>query len=413
MPAVFLAFDSDMRILISSVAGWGHVHPMVPLAKAFLDRGDEVLWATAPSLCPRVEAAGLQTAPAGIEISDALKHLYQGFPEIGALPPEERPAFAFSRLFGAVLASEMLKDLLPAARDWQPSLTIGDAGELAAPLVAASLGVPHITHGFGAVLPAVRVQRAGEFVDPLWEEMGLEPRPYAGCYDHLYLDIYPPGLSSGSLSHIPHVQSLRPVPFAGETEEGLPFELDPSIPVIYVTFGTVFTQDISLLKAAVDGVGALPVQVVVTVGPAGDPESLDPRPDNVHVARYIPQTALLGRCAAVISHAGSGTFLAALSNGLPQLCLPQAADQFLNAQACAEAGVGLTLMPGSVTAESVREATLRLLNEAKFREAAERCAVEMDRMPGPDEVAEIIAGRFGGEKGELQNPERGIRTETP
>ena len=370
---------------------------MVPLAKAFLDRGDQVLWATAPSLCGRVEAAGIRTAPAGIEISDALGLMYQRFPEIGALPPEERPGFAFSRLFGAVLASEMLKDLLPAARDWRPSLTVGDAGELAAPLVAASLGVPHVTHGFGAALPAVRVQRAGEFVDPLWRAMGLAPRPYAGSYDHLYLDIYPPGLSSGSLSHIPHVQSLRPVPFAGGVEEGLPFELDPSTPVIYVTFGTVFTQDVSVLKSAVDGVGSLPVQVVVTVGPAGDPEALGPQPDNVHVARYIPQTALLGRCAAVISHAGSGTFLAALSHGLPQLCLPQAADQFLNAQACAEAGVGLTLMPGAVTAESVREAALRLLNEPQFREAAERGAVELDQMPGPDEVAEIIARRFGDE----------------
>lgn len=79
---------------------------------------------------------------------------------------------------------------------------------------------------------------------------------------------------------------------------------------------------------------------------------------------------------------------------MPQLCLPQAADQFLNAQACADAGVGLTLMPGAVTAGSVREATLRLLNEAQFREAAERGAAEMDRMPGPDEVAEIIARRF-------------------
>lgn len=383
-----------MRILVSSVAGWGHVHPMVPLARAFLDRGDEVLWATASSLCGRVEEAGIRTAPAGIEISEALTLMYERFPEIAALPPQERPGFAFSRLFGAVLASGMLQDLLPAARDWRPALTISDAGELAAPLVAASLGIPNVNHGFGAVLPAERVQRAGEFVDPLWEQMGLEPRPYAGCYDHLYLDIYPPGLSSGDLSYIPHVQPLRPVPFAGVSQEPLPFELDPALPLLYVTMGTVFTQDISVLKAAVEGAGSLQAEVVVTVGPAGDPDDLGGQPGNVHVARYIPQTALLGRCAAVISHAGSGTFLAALSHGLPQLCLPQAADQFLNAQACADAGVGLTLMPGAVTAGSVREATLRLLNEAQFREAAERGAAEMDRMPGPDEVAEIIARRF-------------------
>ena len=50
-------------------------------------------------------------------------------------------------------------------------------------------------------------------------------------------------------------------------------------------------------------------------------------PGNVHVSRVIPQSLLLPRCSAVVSHGGSGTLLAALAHGLPQVCLPQAADQ--------------------------------------------------------------------------------------
>ncbi|MDQ3675606.1 MAG: glycosyltransferase, partial [Actinomycetota bacterium] len=63
----------------------------------------------------------------------------------------------------------------------------------------------------------------------------------------------------------------------------------------------------------------------MTVGPNGDPAAFGPQPPRVVLERYIPQTLLLPVCDVVASHAGSGTVLAALAHGIPQLCLPQAA----------------------------------------------------------------------------------------
>ncbi len=60
---------------------------------------------------------------------------------------------------------------------------VNDAAELAAPIAAAAVGVPHVTHAFGALLPEVRVRRAGEDVAALWRAEGLEPRPYGGVLD--------------------------------------------------------------------------------------------------------------------------------------------------------------------------------------------------------------------------------------
>lgn len=132
------------------------------------------------------------------------------------------------------------------------------------------------------------------------------------------------------------------------------------------------------------------VRVVVTVGPEGDPAAFGLLPDNVSVHRYVPQTELLPRCSLVVSHAGSGTFLAALDHGLPQLCLPQAADQFGNAQQCAAAGAGLQLRPGGVTRESVREAAAQLLNDERFRMGAQRIRTELASMPLPAHVVPLI-----------------------
>ena len=67
------------------------------------------------------------------------------------------------------------------------------------------------------------------------------------------------------------------------------------------------------------------------------------QPGRVRVERYVPQALVLPNRDVVISHAESGSVLAAAAQGLPQLCLPQGADQFLNAAAVESAGLRLPL----------------------------------------------------------------------
>ncbi len=110
----------------------------------------------------------------------------------------------------------------------------------------------------------------------------------------------------------------------------------------------------------------------------------------MRVERYVPQTRVLAHCNVVVSHAGSGTVLATLALGLPQLCVPQGADQFLNAAAVASAGAGLALMPGEATTDAVRNAVLRLLDDASFRTESGRVSASIDAMPSPEDVAAAL-----------------------
>ena len=387
-----------MRVLFTTTAGRGHVHPMVPLARAFLERGHEVAWAAAGEACRRLHAEGYDAMPAG-PAEGGMRDVLERFPQVLEMAPAERPDFIFQHLFGPARAQPMLEDLLPIARGWKPSLLVCEQAELAGPIVAALLGVPNVTHAFGSLLPERRVAGAGEQMAALWEANGLEPRPYAGTYDHLYLDIYPRSLQTPEMSHIAAVQPLRPVAFAAAEVDGGGSAwshhgeaLDR--PLVYVTFGTVFNRDVKPIACVVEALRELAVRVVVTVGPDGDPAELGEQPENVHVARYIPQTELLPHCAAVASHAGSGTFLAAIARGLPQLFLPQAADQFLNAAAGARAGAGITIAPDRLEVGAVRSAAEQLLSEPRFRAAAGRLAEELQAMPAPEAVVQSIEARF-------------------
>jgi hypothetical protein len=79
----------------------------------------------------------------------------------------------------------------------------------------------------------------------------------------------------------------------------------------------------------------------------------------------------------------SGTTYAALGHGLPQLWLPQGADQFLNAAAIERVGAGLTLTGDATGTDAIASAPDRLLQETSFRAAAAGVAADIARMPGP------------------------------
>lgn len=383
-----------MRILFSSTDGYGHVFPMLPLARAFQAGGHEVLWALSADSTGLPHAAGIRTASAGAAGAELRSRRRAVLDAAEEVPPPERAAFVFPRMFGQALTPPMLEDLLPLAERWGPDLLVHENAELASPIVGAALGVPSATHAFGGAIPPPFLQDAGSRLGELWAAHGLEPAPYAGCFRSSYLDICPASVQTVPTGHIATAQALQPVSDTGPAPAELPGYLrDDGRPLVYLTLGTV--RNLSpVLHSAVEALAALPVRVLVTVGPDGDPAALGDLPSRVTVARWVHQPQVLDHCSVVVSHAGSGTFLGALARGLPQLCLPQAADQFRNAEGGARSGAALALAPGEATPDAIAGAVSRLLTEPTFRMAAGRVAAEIAMMPSPDEVATLLARTF-------------------
>lgn len=380
-----------MRVLISSTAGLGHVHPMVPLARALREAGHEILWASGPATAAHLRNSGFEAVESGLD-AEVRSGLYRRqYPEAALLPAADRPTHMLTKLFGEIGVREMLTGLLAAARDWEPSLLIHDPADFAGPLAAAIAGIPHVTHSYGGLVPPRTVEKAAVELAPLWLSHGLEPRPYAGCYDHLYIDIYPPSMQSADIELIPHRQLARPVAFAGEGELGniSEFVNGDERPLLYMTFGTRFSVN-RTFHLALEALRDLDIQVLVTVGPDGDPASLGPQPSNVRIERYVPQTLILDHCQVVVSHGGSGTLLAALARGIPQLCLPQGADQFRNAASCERVGAGIQLQEDQVDGAAIKDAIRRLLTDSSFRVGAQKVEAEIRTMPAPAEVAVVL-----------------------
>lgn len=153
---------------------------------------------------------GFTAEPAGMEGEERQAEYRRRNPGEAELPVAERRALLFPKLFGDVAAPAMLPGLSKAAAGFAPAVLIHDPGEFASAIVAGRLGVPHVTHGFGALTPSSLIHATSEEVAPLWESAGLSPRPYGGTYDYLYLDIFPPALRSDSVEHVPRYRRCVP-----------------------------------------------------------------------------------------------------------------------------------------------------------------------------------------------------------
>src|SRR5262249_42736059 len=115
-------------------------------------------------------------------------------------------------------------------------------------------------------------------------------------------------------------------------------------------------------------------------------------PANAHVEQYVPQSLLLPECAVVICHAGAGTTLGSLAQGVPLLTVPQGADQYIISERLVRSGAGLRLLPAEVSPDSVRTNVLALLDGTEHRAAAHRIQREIAAMPGPELAVPHIEG---------------------
>ena len=382
-----------MRALFTCIGGYGHFHPMVPLAQEMERAGHGIAFATSDEFCPRVEVCGFEAFPAGISSRIGLEEFFSTTPEFFEAPVDQRLGIIFPKMFGAIDAPPMYRDLRELVREWKPGILIHETAELAGGIVAEAAGIRHVEHSFGTLLPQVIITQVIDAVTPLLEDAGVTHPGISGSGRAPYLDIVPPTLQSTEQRQVASRQFLRPVPFDAAGDDSLPSWIGdlPERPTIYATLGTVNNRETHVFRAILEGLRDEDYNLIVTVGKNIDPEIYGPQPDNVHVEHYIPQSQLLIHCDAVVTHGGSGSTLASLGHGLPMLILPRAADQFFNAERCLKVGAALRLMPDEVTPEAIRGAMTELLADPSYVAKASHIQDEIEAMPGPAEVVAVLA----------------------
>ena len=288
--------------------------------------------------------------------------------------------------------------LLRLLEENRPDLLIYEGMDVGAGIAAGVLGIPAAAYAIGLTHLAYAMihPAAIGYHRTRWLDRGQQPPEGTQLLADALLDPTPPSLRrfNGPFD-VPKIP-IRPVGYA-ESIGGVPgwLEEPKSRPRIYLTLGTVSFGAVEVLRRALGEIAGLEVDILVAVGPEGDPSALGEVGSNVHLERFVNQSEILSRVDLIVHHGGTGTVLGALAAGIPQLILPQGADQFFNAQFLTEAGAARALLNEDQLPGAIRGAVAALLSEGPERAVAQQLRAEIAAMPLPADVIPELAALAG------------------
>jgi UDP:flavonoid glycosyltransferase YjiC (YdhE family) len=381
----------------------GHLEPLVPIARAAIAAGHEVMVSAQHQHRANVERTGLALAPVG----DPPEHEWKPrLGEFAAMDLDTSDAAMIGDFFARVDTRAALPDLLEVISRWAPDVIVRETWEFASTIAAELHGIPIFRVGLGlAAVEERTIRHAAAAIDGVRADAGLPPDPAGDrLRDEPYLTQMPALLDgpAGAIARRVHRFRARPAATA-----------EPAEPLVYLSLGSVTPGAYMpyypvLYRAAIDALAPLPARVLVTIGNDRDPAELGPLPPNVRIERWVPQDEVLPRAAVVVCHGGSGTTLGALAYGVPLVVLPLfALDQWDNAAAVARVGAGVALgrerhtrraieLPAPDTLDQLGGATLRVLEDDAYRRAAGHVADAVRSLPPVSSTVDVLTASTAG-----------------
>ncbi|HJG54963.1 MAG TPA: glycosyl transferase, partial [Staphylococcus arlettae] len=146
-------------------------------------------------------------------------------------------------------------------------------------------------------------------------------------------------------------------------------KINTSRPVIYISLGTVFNENISFFNRCFAALKDLDVTVVVSIGTTNNLANFDDIPSNFIVESYVPQIELLQYTDLFITHAGMNSTNEAMMMDVPLLAFPQSADQPVVSHQIEQLGIGKKLDSATVTTTELKTTVTEMLTNLDYYKA--------------------------------------------
>jgi zeaxanthin glucosyltransferase len=399
----------------------GHLNPMTALARSLELRGHEVILFGIADTEARVRAAGIRFHQIGSEEYPigTLKKLDE---RLARLKGVAALRFTLERVRNSMRM--VLRDGPRAVRAAGVEALLVDEADFAGN-VADYLGLPWISI---ALLPplldddrfppfwlgwAAREDRLGRLRNRLAIRLLLQ------LGSSIFKDVNeqrrtwglkPHADAAGALSPLAQITQLPEAfefPIRGKKPPGLqytgpfvhaqqrpriefPWEQLDGRPLIYASLGTLQNGSEAVFRTIADACAGLDAQLLISLGGGLDPAKLNSLVGAPLVVSYAPQLEILKRAALVITHAGINTVLESLAEGVPLVAIPLGNDQPGVAARLKAHGAGAVVSRRRLTSGRLRKAVTLVLEDCRFREAAEDLKRAIQGMDGPGRAAELI-----------------------
>ncbi|WP_439593995.1 glycosyltransferase [Microbacterium sp.] len=409
------------EILIASVPVHGHVVPLLPIARHFVERGDRVTFLTGARFATAVEATGAEHIPLPEAADFDDRTVSARYPEREGMPAVKAIAFDFEHIFvrpgehqyaalsalvdirdadvvvcdplfvGAVLYAE-----LPRAE--RVPIVVAGLVPLSYPgpgLAPFGMGLPPLGGLIGGIrnkILAAGTKRLFRTVDAAADEIAR--RAVGHALSGPVLDWLPRADAVCQLT-VPSFEYPRPdapasVVFTGPITAAVApharpdwwTDVERARTVVHVTQGTIANDDPSeLILPTIEGLAGTEALVVVATG--GLPvASLGALPANVRAAEFLPYEDLFAHTDVFVTNGGYGGVQYALRHGVPLVVAPGKEDKVEVAARVAWSGTGVNLRTRRATPAAIRAAVQRVSGTPGYRRAAQRIAADISAASG-------------------------------
>ncbi|MEV0452546.1 macrolide-inactivating glycosyltransferase [Streptomyces sp. NPDC050600] len=385
------------HIAMFSIAAHGHVNPSLDVIRELVDRGHRVSYAIPAAFAEKVAATGATPVVYG-----------------STLPVDDDPDAWGTELIDNIEpfladAIQALPQLDAAFDGDRPDLVLHDITSYPARVLAHTWGVPAVSL-WPNLVPWEGYEE--EVAEPMYAELKATPRGQA------YYARFTAWLTA-------HGVPTHPDAFVGRPRRGLvliPRALQPHADrvdesvftfvgacrgeraeparwrrpegagkLLLVSLGSSYTKQPAFYRDCVEAFGGLDDwHVVLQIGKFVDPAELGEVPDNIEVRSWVPQPAILAEADAFVTHAGAGGSQEGLATATPMVAVPQAVDQFGNADMLQSLGVARHLPKDEVTPERLREAVLTLVADPEVARRARLIQEAMAHEGGTRRAADLI-----------------------
>ncbi|MYQ62152.1 glycosyltransferase, MGT family [Streptomyces sp. SolWspMP-5a-2] len=394
------------HIAMFSIAAHGHVNPSIEVIRELVRRGHRVTYAIPPVFAEKVAGTGAEP-----------RTWHSVLPS-----PDDDPAAWGTTLLDHVEpflddAVQALPQLAEAYEGDEPDLVLHDITSYPARVLAHRWGVPAIS------LSPNLVAWEGyekEVAEPMWAEPRRTERGRA------YYARFQAWLAENGVTR-------HPDPFVGRPDRSLvliPRALQPHADrvdtrvhtfvgacqgdraaqggwrrppeagkVVLVSLGSAFTDRPDFYRECVRAFGGLPGwHLVLQIGRHVDPAALGDVPANVEVHDWVPQLAILRQADLFVTHAGAGGSQEGLVTGTPMIAVPQAVDQFGNADLLQALGVARRVDTADATAATLRATALALVDDPATARRLARLKAETAAEGGVERAADLIEAELPGHR---------------
>ncbi|MFJ9815612.1 macrolide-inactivating glycosyltransferase [Streptomyces sp. NPDC101151] len=398
--------SSPAHVAMFSIAAHGHVNPSLEVIRELVDRGHRVTYAIPPVFAEKVAATGARPVP-----------------YTSTLPgPDADPEAWGTTLLDNVEpfladAIQALPQLIKAYDGDEPDLVLHDITSYPARVLAHRWGVPAVSLSPNLVAWDGYEE---EVAEPMWAEPRKTERGQA------YYARFEAWLAENGITE-------HPDPFVGRPARSLvliPKALQPQADrvdervhtfvgacqgdradqgewqrpagaenVVLVSLGSAFTKQPAFYRACLRAFGDLPGwHLVLQIGRHVDPAELGDLPANAEVHNWVPQLAVLRQADLFVTHAGAGGSQEGLATATPMIAVPQAVDQFGNADMLQSLGVARRLATGEATADRLREAALALTGDPEVARRLREIQAGMAEEGGTRRAADLIEAELDGRR---------------